>query len=168
MSDRILKESWKTRFFRLGMNFFPCYRGTGGMVTFIAEDFRCIRMRLPLSWRTRNLVGTIFGGSIYAATDPFYMLMLRMRLGKEYVIWDKAASVQFIRPGKSTLYAEFTLPAEEEAEILRLLKQQPSVDRTYTVELCDKNGVVHALVQKVVYVTTKQAYQTKLKRQQAA
>ena len=162
------KESLKTRLFRLGTNFFPCYRGTGGRVTFIAEDFRCIRIRLPLSWRTRNVVGTIFGGSIYAATDPFYMLMLRMRLGKSYVIWDKAASVQFIRPGKSTLYAEFVLTAAEEAEILRLLKQQPSVDRVYTVELCDKNGVVHAIVQKVVYITTKKAYAEKQKQRQKA
>ncbi len=160
------KESLKTKIFRMGMNFFPCYRGTGGRVTFIAADFRRIRIRLPLSWRTRNIVGTIFGGSIYAATDPFYMLMLRMRLGKSYVIWDKAASVQFLRPGRSTLYAEFTLPPGEEAEIRLLLTKQPSVDRTYTVELCDENGVVHAIVQKVVYITTQKAYAEKQKQKQ--
>lgn len=66
-----MPESFRTRWFRGGMNFWPCYRGTGGRLTFIASDWSEVRVKLGLSWRTRNYVGTIFGGSLYAAVDPF-------------------------------------------------------------------------------------------------
>src|SRR6476620_1494714 len=96
------------RLSRLVFNLWPCIRGTGSRVTSIAPDWSEIRVRLPLSWRTRNYVGTILGGSLYAAVDPYYMLMLIERLGPEYVVWDKAASIRFRRPGTSTLTATFT------------------------------------------------------------
>ena len=88
-------------------NLWPCFRGTGARVTHIADDWSELRVRLPLSRRTRNYVGTIFGGSMYAAVDPFQMLMLIQRLGPEYVVWDKAATIRFRQPGRSTLTATF-------------------------------------------------------------
>ena len=54
-----MSESWQTRLRRWGFNFFPAYRGTGARITYIAADWREVRIRLPLSWRTRNYVGTI-------------------------------------------------------------------------------------------------------------
>jgi hypothetical protein len=72
----------------------PVYRGTGGRLKYIAEDWSEIKLVLPLSWRTRNYVGTIFGGSIYSAVDPIYMLMPIRRLGPEFIVWDKS-SIQF-------------------------------------------------------------------------
>ena len=66
------------------MNFWPCYRGTGGWVTFIAKDWREIRVKLPRGWRTRNYVGPICGGSLFGALDPMYMLMLIHLLGPDY------------------------------------------------------------------------------------
>ena len=71
---------------RWGFNFFPAYRGTGARVTYISGDFREVRVELPLNWRTRNYVGTIFGGSVYGAVDPHYMIMLIKILGKGYVV----------------------------------------------------------------------------------
>ncbi|HEY3270721.1 MAG TPA: DUF4442 domain-containing protein, partial [Geothrix sp.] len=76
-----MRESLRTRLFRWAFNVWPCFRGTGARVAFIASDWSEVRIRLPLSWRTRNYVGTIFGGSLYAGVDPFYMLMLIHRLG---------------------------------------------------------------------------------------
>ena len=83
----MMSESWFTRLERIGFNFFPAMFGTGATVTYIASDYREVRMRLPLSWRTRNYVGTIFGGSIYAATDPSYMVMHYKLLGSNYIIY---------------------------------------------------------------------------------
>lgn len=148
-----MRESLRTRAFRWAFNLWPCYRGTGGRVTFIASDWSEVRIRLPLSWRTRNYVGTIFGGSLYAGVDPFYMLMLIQRLGPEYVVWDKAASIRFRRPGRSTLTARFTLEDGELDDIRRVLREQPKVDRTYTVCLLDAEGQVHAEVQKVIHIS---------------
>ena len=136
-------------------NFFPAYRGTGGRVAYIADDFHEVRVKLPLNWRTRNYVGTIYGGSIYASVDPIYMLMLIHILGPEYVVWDKAAKIRFTKPGKDTLYVDFQLSQEEIVEIKKLAETERSVDRIYKLELKDKNGVVHAFIEKTLYIAKK-------------
>ena len=150
-----MPESWKSRLERWGFNLFPAVLATGMRITYIASDHREVRIRLPLSWRTRNYVGTIFGGSIYAATDPIYAVMLMKLLGPNFVVWDKAANIQFKKPGRSTLYANFKLE-ESELETIRLaLETQPSVNRVYTVDLADKTGLVCATVEKTLYVRRK-------------
>ena len=143
---------------RWGFNLWPCYRGTGGRVTFIASDWREVRVRLPLSWRTRNYVGTIFGGSLYAAVDPFYMIMLMENLGQEVVVWDKAASIRFRKPSRTPLSATFRLDEAELAEVRQLLLDQPKVDRTYLIQLLDAEGVVHAEVEKVIHLSRRKPY----------
>src|ERR1044072_5549372 len=108
-----MPESFKSRRFRWGFNFFPCYRGSGGRVTYIADDFSEVRVKLPLSWRTRNYVGTIFGGSIYGAVDPMYMIMLIQLLGPGYIVGDKPPTVRSRKPGRTTLFATFRIDAAE-------------------------------------------------------
>lgn len=141
---------------RLGkwaFNLFPAFRGTGGRVTWVAPDYSEVRIKLPLNWRTRNLVGTTFGGSMYAAVDPFYMIMMIERLGPGYVVWDKAASIRFKKPGKDTLYASFVLDDEEIGRVRQAARQADrSVDRTYQVDLVDRDGTVHATIEKVLYI----------------
>lgn len=150
-----MPESRQSRLFRWFFNIFPAYRGSGGRVTYIAGDYREIRVKLPLNWRTRNYVGTTYGGSLYGAVDPFYMIMLIKILGPDYVVWDKAASIRFRKPGRSTLYARFLLEEAEITAIKAALESAASVDRTYRVELADAGGVVHAEVEKVVYIARK-------------
>ncbi len=137
---------------RWGFNFFPAWRGTGARVTYIASDLREVRVRLPLSWRTRNYVGTIFGGSLYGAADPMYMIMLIKNLGPGYTVWDKAATIRFRKPGRTALFARFGLEEAEISEIRRLLETAPSVERVYTVDLSDTAGVVHATVEKTIHI----------------
>ena len=150
-----MPESRQSRLFRWFFNIFPAYRGTGGRVTYISGDFREVRIKLPLNWRTRNYVGTTYGGSLYGAVDPFYMIMLIKILGPDYVVWDKAAGIRFRKPGRSTLYARFLLDEAEISAIKAALESAPSVVRTYRVELADADGVVHAEVEKVVYIARK-------------
>jgi Domain of unknown function (DUF4442) len=145
-------ESFASRKLRWKFNLFPAYRGTGGRITYIAGDFREVRVKLPLSWRTRNYVGTIFGGSLYGAVDPVYMIMLIRILGPGYTVWDKAATIRFKKPGRSTLYARFVLSQEEIAAVRELAARAPSIDRVYTVDLVDKDGVAHATVEKTIYI----------------
>lgn len=147
-----MPESLKTRLTRLAFNFWPCYRGTGGRITYIAHDYREIRVKLPLSWRTYNYVGTIYGGSLYAAADPFYMYMLIQILGPDYIVWDKAAAIHFKKPGRTTLTARFVIDEAELETIRTALAHAPSIDRVYTIELVDGDGVVHAIIEKTVYI----------------
>ncbi|MCG3173864.1 MAG: hypothetical protein GMKNLPBB_02071 [Myxococcota bacterium] len=136
-------------------NAHPTYFCSGGTVEYIASDWREARVRIDLGLRTRNYVGTIYGGSMYAAVDPFYMIMLIKLLGPDYVVWDKGASIRFRKPGRETLYATFRVEQAEVEEIRALLDAQKSVDRTYQVELVNRAGIVHAVVDKVVYVAKK-------------
>lgn len=150
-----MPESLKTRLLHWRFNFFPAYRGTGARITYIADDFPEVRVKLPLSWRTRNYVGTIFGGSMYGAPDPVYMVMLIRLLGPGYVVWDKQAAIEFNRPARSTLYASFALDDEELESIRAELSRQPSMDRVYHVDLLDENGVACASVEKTIHIRRK-------------
>lgn len=144
------------RAFKALINLWPAIRGTGQRVTYVAPDWSELRVRLPLNVRTRNYVGTIFGGSMYGACDPHHMLLLIHRLGPDYIVWDKSASIRFRKPGRGTLYATFRIGDEEVAEIRRLLETEEKVDRTYTVDLVDAEGRPHATVEKVVHVRRKE------------
>ena len=105
-------------------------------------------MRLPLNWRTRNYVGTIFGGSLYGAVDPIYMILLIKALGPRYQVWDKAASIRFLRPGRSTLRATFRVE-DGELEVIRAeVAASGRTERVYTVDLVDGAGEVCASCEK--------------------
>jgi acyl-coenzyme A thioesterase PaaI-like protein len=151
----MVRESLRSTLTRRVLNLVPAYFGTGGRVTFIADDWREVRVEVPLSLRTRNYVGTIFGGSMYGAIDPIYMLMLIQNLGPGYDVWDKSATIRFKRPGRTTLHARFLLTSEELRTIEAALATERSIDRVYQLELTDSRGVVHALVEKTLYIGKK-------------
>ncbi|HJV24015.1 MAG TPA: DUF4442 domain-containing protein [Holophagaceae bacterium] len=151
------RESWRSRRYRWLINLWPCYLGTGARLTFLASDWRSLRVKVPLGWRTKNAYGTHFGGSLYAAVDPLFVLMFRKVLGPEVVVWDKAAAIQFKRPGRSNLFAELRIDEAEVAAIREALVRSPKVDRTYQVELKDAQGEVHAVVEKVVHFRRREA-----------
>lgn len=147
-----MAESFETRLMRWKFNLFPAYRGTGARITYIADDWREVRVQLRLYWRTRNYVGTIFGGSMYAAVDPIFMVMLIKLLGPDYMVWDKLATIHFKRPGRRTLHARFKLDEEELASIRSEFARAEKLERVYHVDLVDKQGVVHASVEKTIHV----------------
>ena len=151
-----MPESLKSKLMRWGFNLFPAYCATGARIIYVASDFREVRIRLPLSWQTRNYVGTIFGGSMYAAVDPVYMLMLIMNLGREYVVWDKSACITFKKPGRTALFARFLIDENELAAIRSELEHARHVDRAYHVDLTDQQGTVHASIEKVIYIRKKE------------
>ncbi len=146
---------------RMGFNFHPAFRGTGGRVVHVAKDLRHIRIRLALNWKTKNIVGSLYGGSLFAITDGAHPMMLMAALGDGYIVWDKAASIRYRKPGYSTLYADFVLTADEIASIHAALREKPELERTYLVELKDSHGVVHAVVERTVYISEKKHYQQK-------
>ncbi len=159
------KESLRTWLRRLRFNLFPAFRGTGARVVYISENLRTIRIKLPLNWRTRNIHGTLFGGAMYAATDPLYAILVKVGLGSGYIVWDKAGAIRYRKPGRTTLYAQCSI-SEAELEGLRArLETQPSVDLDYEIELADAAGVVHAIVMKTIYVARKESYLRRLEQE---
>ncbi len=158
------RESLRTWLRRLRFNFYPAFRATGARVIYISEDMRKLRIRLPLTFRTRNIHGTLFGGAMYAATDPLYAVLVKVALGPGFIIWDKAGAIRYKKPGRSTLYAECSLSDSQVASMKKRLESEPSVDLDYEIELLDERGVVHAVVQKTIYAGRKEVYKL---RQQA-
>ncbi len=147
-----MAESWKSRLSRYRLNWFPAYRSTGARIDSIAADWREVRIRLPLSRRTRNYVGTIFGGSMYGAVDPIYMIMLIKILGPQYVVWDKAATIRFRRPGRSTLFATFRLTDADLEAIRAAVATEGKSEPRFVVELKDEAGEVCVICEKVLSI----------------
>jgi acyl-coenzyme A thioesterase PaaI-like protein len=150
-----MKESFAKKIERFKFNLFPAYRGSGGRIAYIAEDYHEIHVKLRLNWRTKNYVGTIFGGSMFAATDPIYMVMLIKILGSDYLVWDKSTNIRFKRPGKETLFAKFLITPEEIADIKSQLEVSKSIDKIYTIELKNKAGKSHAIIEKTIFISKK-------------
>ena len=147
--------SFKTWLMRLFFHIHPAYHGTGGRVTYISADWSELKLEIPHNWRTRNYVGTIFGGSLYGAVDPMYMIMLIQRLGPDYIVWDKAATIHFKKPGKCKLYASFEITNEEVQIIKQELKSSRSMERIYHLDITDKEGKVYVMVDKTIYIRKK-------------
>jgi acyl-coenzyme A thioesterase PaaI-like protein len=150
-----MAESFQTRLFRLFFQIHPAYHGTGGRVKYISADWSELRLEIPLNWRTRNYVGTIFGGSLYGAVDPMFMIMLIRRLGPDFIVWDKAATIQFKKPGKCKLFARFEVTDEEVQFIQEKLKSTRSIDRVYQLDITDREGSINAQVEKTIYIRKK-------------
>ncbi len=168
---RLLKhagESWYTRAFRFGMNCYPMYFGTGGRIKYIAADWREVRLSLGLNPFTYNYVGTIFGGAMFAANDPFLMVMLMNVMGKDkYVVWDKAAKIRFRKPGKSKLSMQIKLDEELIDEIKATIATEHRWTRWLTLQWKDKNGDVVAELERELYVADKAWYkQRRLSRKE--
>jgi acyl-coenzyme A thioesterase PaaI-like protein len=151
-----MSESLHSRLLRLAMNFrYPCYRRTGARVTYVAGDLTEVRIKLPLNWKTRGHWGTTFGGSMYGAIDPVLLVMLAMRLGRDYQVWDKAATIEFKKPGRSALYARFRIEEAEIEELRRLLADGAKMERVYPIDLTDAAGTVHATFTKTLHLRRK-------------
>ncbi len=152
-----MAESFRSRLARWGFNWFPAFRRTGGRLTYIAGDWHEVRVKLPLTWATRNYVGTMFGGSLYAATDGLHMVMLMKLLGPGYVVWDKGASIRYKKPCRTTVYATFAIPERETDAIRERLATEPKLDRLYQVDWADAEGTVYATVESTIHIRRKES-----------
>jgi Domain of unknown function (DUF4442) len=147
----------RKRNMRLHMNIWPPFLGAGIRVVRLDRDWRAIDVEMRMRFWNANYVGTHYGGSLYSMTDPFYMLMLMENLGREYVVWDKAATVRFKKPGLGTMRAEFRLTGEKIDGIRAALTTERKVEPLFVVEVRDAAGIVIAEVEKVLYVRKKES-----------
>jgi hypothetical protein len=137
------------------MNLWPPYLGAGIRVVRMALDQNIIEVEMKLRVWNRNYVGTQFGGSLYSMTDPFYMLLLIEALGPDYIVWDKAATIRFKRPGRGRVSARFHIPAERLDEIRRVADELGKTEPRFEVQVIDVEGQVVAEVEKVLSVRRK-------------
>jgi hypothetical protein len=138
--------------FRHLVNLYPPYLGAGIRVTHVAADFRSVTVRMRLRFYNRNYFGTQFGGSMFSMTNPFYVLMLANILGREYVIWDKAATIRYLTPGRGTVHARFALSDEQIAELKERTASGEKYEPVYAVNIVDDAGTIIATVEQTLYL----------------
>jgi len=148
----------KPRQLRWGMNLWPPFLGAGIRVRHIAQDWSEVRVELRQGLLNRNYVGTHYGGSLFSMTDPFYALMLMHLLGERYLVWDQAASIEFLAPGRGTVSALFRLTNEEVEALRAQAASGEKVLPAFDVEVRDARGALVARVHKTLYVRLKPRY----------
>ncbi len=142
------------------LKFYPPFVGAGIRVRNISEDFRRFDVEMPLKFWNRNYVGTHFGGSLYAMTDPWFMFILMHNLGSDFIVWDKAATIRFKKPGKGVMKATFEISADRIAEIRAQAEASGKIEPVFNVSVTDSEGTVIAEVEKLLYVRKKDARKT--------
>ena len=141
--------------FKLLLNFYPPYWATGISVKKVSPDYSDIVVQMKQRWYNRNFVNTHFGGSLYSMTDPFFMLMLIQILGKTYIVWDQAAHITFIKPGRGTVTARFVITEKQIEEIIANTAAGQKNMPEFSVDINDQAGEKVARVIKTLYIRKK-------------
>ncbi|WP_397446810.1 DUF4442 domain-containing protein [Polaribacter sp. R77954] len=153
----------KSSIYKYGFNLSPMYRRSTGKIINVSDDLLNVKVRIKLSYKNSNYVGSIFGGSLFSATDPIFMIQLFNILGSNYVVWDKAASIMFKRPARETCYANFVFTKDEIVQIKKDVAFNNEIDLIKNIKLTDKNkSIIFAEVLKTLYIADKQFYKEKL------
>lgn len=147
----------KANVFRHLVNLWPPLFFAGIHATHISIDYRRVDVAMKLRWYNRNYVGTQFGGSLFAMTDPWYMLMLMHNLGRDYFVWDKRADIEFVAPGRGTVSAHFHLDDETLAHIRANTAEGEKYLPCFTIDILDSDHQLVARVQRTLYVRKKPA-----------
>jgi acyl-coenzyme A thioesterase PaaI-like protein len=140
---------------RLLMNIWFPFLFSGIRIAEFSEDFRYVKVELRSRWYNKNYVGTHFGGSLFAMTDPFWMIMILRTIGKEYVVWDKAGEIEFVKPGRGLVTAEFKLEDHMLDELRHAATDNQKVLRWFDIPVVDSQGELVAKVRKQIYVRLK-------------
>lgn len=137
------------------MRFWPPFFGAGISVQSFNDTLTQITVQMKQRFWNNNYVGTHFGGSLYSMTDPFYMLMLLHAIGKDYIVWDKSASIVYKKPAKGTVFASFSLLPEQVESIKTALLDNPKTDREFIIQIKDSSNQVVAEVKKILHIRKK-------------
>ena len=152
----------RSTLFKWGFNLSPMYRRSTARIQSVSEDLLNIRIRLPISYKNRNYVNTIFGGSMFSAVDPIPMVQLINLIGPAYVVWDKAAQVQFKRPAKADLFCTFSYTEAELADIKARVANEKEIEIVKPSLLTDREGsTTFCEVHKTIYIADKAYFKEK-------
>lgn len=152
--------------FKYGFNWSPMYRRSVGKIKHVSRDLHTVKIQIPLNYKNVNYAGTIFGGSLFSATDPIYMIQLIQILGDDYVVWDKYAAIKYKKPARSKAFATFEFTPTEIDNIKSTVANDQRVDIIKTLQITSAEGEVFAEVEKTVFISTKAYYKEKRKSNQ--
>ncbi|NRT12454.1 PaaI family thioesterase [Flavobacterium sp. 14A] len=154
----------KSKLFKHGFNYSPMYRRSTARIVSISEDLLQVKIKLPISYKNKNYVNSIFGGSMFAAVDPIPMIQLMHLLGDDFVVWDKSAEIFFKKPARENLYADFIFTTTEVDAIVNRLKTESEIEVTKRTQLTNhERTVIYCEVHKTIYIAGKAFFKEKKK-----
>jgi len=148
----LFKKSWAFRFI---LNAWPPLFFAGIRIKHMSSDYKTARVELKLRSWNKNAVGTHFGGSLFAMTDPFCMLMILAQLGNKYLVWDKSADIDFIKPGKGTVSVDFSINQNLIDDIIANTANGEKYLPQILVVVKDEQGDIVAKVNRTLYIRRK-------------
>lgn len=162
IARKFLKES---TLFKIGFNLSPMYRRSTARIESVSEDLKTVRIKIPISYKNKNYIGSIFGGSLFSAVDPIPMIQLMSIFKEKYIIWDKSATIRFKRPAKENMYATFEFSHEEIEDIQKKVLENKETEHPKTTFITNKTGdIVYCEVIKTIYIADKEFYKEKKKK----
>lgn len=118
--------------------------------------FRGVDVKVNYSVLNRNSNGSIFGGTIFSATDPLYALLfgqlMRRRGFNNVIVWLKSAQIQYLKPARTALEVQIRISDDTVAEAEETLRHVGKFVRVFHIELVDRSGEVCAIADNEVYI----------------
>ena len=159
----------KDKLFKYGFNLSPMYRRSTAKIIRVSKNLLKVQIKLPISYKNKNNVNSIFGGSLFSSVDPIPMVQLINIIGNDYVVWDKSAEIYFRKPAKENLFAEFIYTNVEIDEIKNRLRNENEIHIVKITSLTNKEKtIVYCEVKKTIYIAKKSFYKIKKEKQQLA
>ena len=157
----------KDKLLKYGFNLSPMYRRSTAKIISISKDLLYVQIKLPISYKNKNYVNSIFGGSLFSSVDPIPMVQLINIIGNDYVVWDKSAEIYFRKPAKENLFAEFIFTNIEIDEIKNRIKSENEIDIVKITSLTNKEKtIVYCEIKKTIYIAKKSFYKKKKEKRQ--
>lgn len=152
----------KDKLFKYGFNLSPMYRRSTARIIRVSKDLLYVQIKLPISYKNKNYVNSIFGGSLFSSVDPIPMIQLINLIGNDYVVWDKSSEIYFRKPAKENLFAEFIFTNVEIDEIKKKIRTENEIDIVKNTSLTNKEKtIVYCEVKKTIYIAKKTFYKNK-------
>jgi acyl-coenzyme A thioesterase PaaI-like protein len=153
--SRLMQKIGTAKNFKRLLNIYAPLRGAGIRLEEVSDDFKRVVVSLDLRWFNVNYVGVHFGGSLYSMTDPFFMLMIMKNLGSNYIVWDKSACIDFIKPGRGKVTATFEINQELIDQLRKQASEGKAILPKFEVTVKDVDGGAVARVTKTLYIKRK-------------
>ena len=157
----------KDKLLRYGFNLSPMYRRSTARIISMSKDLLYVQIKLPISYKNKNYVNSIFGGSLFSSVDPIPMVQLINIIGNDYVVWDKSAEIYFKKPAKENLFAEFIFTNVEIDEIKNRIRTENEIEIVKITSLTNKEKtIVYCEIKKTIYIAKKSFYKKKKEKRQ--
>jgi acyl-coenzyme A thioesterase PaaI-like protein len=150
---------------RIFLNWYPPFILNRIKIVSIKEGFKGCRVKIKKSFLNRNMNGTIFGGALFSASDPFYAILywqIFERKGYKIQTWLKSAEIHYLRPANQSLYLDFEVTNEQILEAEESLNSIGKYKHTHEVRYKSKDGDIYVIAKTEVYLRLTRASQKPL------